>query len=444
MKALDIAGLVDISGLTSNANCTSDGTTATPTASLTLGQVTVEGAKAFIDNKGVHIVGLSTGALGVTPATLQKSLDATLAADGISIRVLDPVLTTNGAAGTANAGGLVVSLAHQFDVPFIPGEPTIPVPELGNVGLPAGLYTMTTSITFGMAQVDVSATGIPAATGTGSTGAVGPVGGLASAEPFDNGSGLTTFGGTPGTVESVATTGPGSATSNPSDPDPDVGDRLPHPGHPRPARLAHHRAGGLHTARLSVAAAGEVAVPGWKETIMLEMERPVRDSVGVAPDQDLAAPATANGQTPAESLGDRFRRLLPRGLGGGGGAKPVRADGEDSGSYDLRNAWQVVAGSILIPLGVVFILLGWYGSAHARVVQQQIPYMVSGAFIGLGCMVVGGLLYWGHWLYRLYDQKELHHEEELKVLHDLVNTLTAQGVGGGAHSAAASDLPADR
>ena len=134
MKALDIAGLVDISGLTSNANCTSDGTTATPTASLTLGQVTVEGAKAFIDNKGVHIVGLSTGALGVTPATLQKSLDATLAADGISIRVLDPVLTTNGAAGTANAGGLVVSLAHQFDVPFIPGEPTIPVPDSATSG----------------------------------------------------------------------------------------------------------------------------------------------------------------------------------------------------------------------------------------------------------------------------------------------------------------------
>ncbi|HVB93630.1 MAG TPA: hypothetical protein VND67_04865 [Acidimicrobiales bacterium] len=175
---------------------------------------------------------------------------------------------------------------------------------------------------------------------------------------------------------------------------------------------------------------------------MLEMERPVRDSVGLAPDQEVSLHATDNGRSAAPTRGDRFRRLLPRGLGGGGGAKPVRADGEDSGSYDLRNAWQVVAGSILIPLGVVFILLGWYGSAHARVVQQQIPYMVSGAFIGLGCMVVGGLLYWGHWLYRLYDQKELHHEEELKVLHDLVNTLTSQGAGG-AHSASPSDAPAD-
>ena len=49
--------------------------------------------------------------------------------------------------------------------------------------------------------------------------------------------------------------------------------------------------------------------------------------------------------------------------------------------------------------------------------------MVSGAFIGLGCMVVGGLLYWGHWLYRLYDQADLHHEEQLKALEELVRSL---------------------
>ncbi|HWD52077.1 MAG TPA: hypothetical protein VG412_06735 [Acidimicrobiales bacterium] len=233
VKALDIAGLVDISGLTSNAACASDGTTAAPTASLTLGQVTVDGAKAFIDSQGVHIGTASTGTLGVTPATVQKTLDATLAADGISIRVLDPVLTTNGAAGTANAGGLVVSLAHQFDVPFIPGEPTIPVPELGNVGLPAGLYTMTTSITFGMAQVDVSAAGIPATTATSPTGTESGVGGL-PVEPFDTGSGITTFPGTPGTVQSLATTGPGSAAANRPIPTPTSATAFPIRGIPAP------------------------------------------------------------------------------------------------------------------------------------------------------------------------------------------------------------------
>jgi hypothetical protein len=99
--------------------------------------------------------------------------------------------------------------------------------------------------------------------------------------------------------------------------------------------------------------------------------------------------------------------------------------------YDVRNSWQVIAGAILIPLGVVFILLGWYGAAHARVVQQQIPYMVSGSFVGLGCMIVGGLLFWGHWLYRIYDQADLHHEEQQRVLETIAAALLAgRGVDG--------------
>jgi hypothetical protein len=219
VKAINIAGMVDVSGLTSTAACTSDGTTANPTATLHLGQVTVDGVKAFIDDTGVHVAATSTGTLGVTPATLQKTLDATLAQDGISIRVLNPKLTTNGAEGTANAGGLSVALAHQFDVPFIPGEPTIPVPQLGNVGLPAGLYNMTTSITFGMAQVDVSATALGAAAGSGAAGSGSTdAGGVTppDSSSFDSssGTGLTTFGGTSGAVENLSTTGPGSANAN--------------------------------------------------------------------------------------------------------------------------------------------------------------------------------------------------------------------------------------
>jgi hypothetical protein len=69
-----------------------------------------------------------------------------------------------------------------------------------------------------------------------------------------------------------------------------------------------------------------------------------------------------------------------------------------------------------MPLGIIVILLAWYGAAHARVVQQQIPYMVSGAFIGLGLMMAGGLMFWAHWLYRIYDQADLHHRELLDAL----------------------------
>ncbi|HVY11671.1 MAG TPA: hypothetical protein VHB18_16130 [Mycobacteriales bacterium] len=77
----------------------------------------------------------------------------------------------------------------------------------------------------------------------------------------------------------------------------------------------------------------------------------------------------------------------------------------------LSNTWQILVGVILTPLGVLFLILGWYGAAHASYVQQQIPYVESGGFIGLGCLILGGLLYWAHWLYRIYDQADLHHRE---------------------------------
>ena len=92
---------------------------------------------------------------------------------------------------------------------------------------------------------------------------------------------------------------------------------------------------------------------------------------------------------------------------------------------DLRNTWQVAAGAVLVPLGIVIVLLAWYGSAHSPYVQGQIPYLVSGSFIGLGLMVVGGLLYWAHWLYRIYDQADLHQAEQLARDRQLIELLEA-------------------
>jgi hypothetical protein len=216
VNAIDIAGLVDIAGLTSTANATSDGNTGTPTASLHLGQVTVDGTAAYIDGTGVHIASTAAPSAGVTPAQLQQTVNATLAQDGISIRTLDPQLTSTGAMASANAGGLVVALSHQFDVPFIPGEPTIPVPELGNVGLPAGLYTATTSVTFGLAQVSATASGTTSNSGAGPTSttsnaasATPSVGIAALGNTGNTGTGVFTGGST----QSLGATGPGSSAA---------------------------------------------------------------------------------------------------------------------------------------------------------------------------------------------------------------------------------------
>lgn len=173
LKAIDIAGVLDISQIDSSVSSTSDGNQGNPSASLHMLGVTVEGQPAYIDDKGVHVSGQTIAPGGLTPAEAQNVLDTTFAQDGISVRLLDPATNTNGTEGTANAGGLVVSLTHSFAVPYIPGSPTIPAEicdppgsqnncqGLGDVGLPAGTYTATTSITLGGATSDVQASVAP-------------------------------------------------------------------------------------------------------------------------------------------------------------------------------------------------------------------------------------------------------------------------------------------
>jgi hypothetical protein len=218
LGAIDIAGLVDIAGMDSTAVAKSDGTTGTPTATVRLGDVTVDGTAAYIDNTGVHIAKNASPPVGITPAQLQQTVNATLGQDGVNIRLLDTQQKSNGAQASADSGGLVISLNHQFAVPFIPGEPTIPIPELGNVGLPAGDYTMTTSITFGLAQASVNASSpVPSTGTTGNTGAGAATNASSLGTLGTTGvTGNTGFGspGSQGLAQSLgAPTGPGGSGS---------------------------------------------------------------------------------------------------------------------------------------------------------------------------------------------------------------------------------------
>jgi hypothetical protein len=57
----------------------------------------------------------------------------------------------------------------------------------------------------------------------------------------------------------------------------------------------------------------------------------------------------------------------------------------------------MLVGSLLAPLGVVLIVLGWLGAAHTPILQEEIAYGLSGGLVGLALVVVGSFLYFSHW-----------------------------------------------
>src|SRR3954454_9601996 len=98
------------------------------------------------------------------------------------------------------------------------------------------------------------------------------------------------------------------------------------------------------------------------------------------------------------------------------------------------------AGAILMPLGIVAIMLGWYGVAHTKYQYNQRPYVVSGGLLGLGLVFLGGFLYFGAWLAKVAnEQRESARQmaDTILVLADLVSRQS--GVGASAVEATMAD-----
>jgi hypothetical protein len=63
--------------------------------------------------------------------------------------------------------------------------------------------------------------------------------------------------------------------------------------------------------------------------------------------------------------------------------------------------WLAIAGGVLMPLGVVLVIIGWYGAAHTTRLFEEIPYLISGGLLGIVLSTIGAALYFGYWLTRI-------------------------------------------
>lgn len=83
------------------------------------------------------------------------------------------------------------------------------------------------------------------------------------------------------------------------------------------------------------------------------------------------------------------------------GVRSLRAGG---GTLRLNERILLVLGGILAPLGLIAVLIGWYGAAHTPNLFEQIPYAISGGLFGLGLVFVGSFCYFAHWMTELVKE----------------------------------------
>lgn len=149
---------------------------------------------------------------------------------------------------------------------------------------------------------------------------------------------------------------------------------------------------------------------------------------------------TMSTSTPASGSRLGSGAALPRAGAGRSGAAPLKDD--NSRLFQQVLFW---VGASLLPLGLVVIVLGWYGVANTPFGYDQESYMISGGFGGLALTFVGGFLYFGSWLARIAeDNREASRRlaDTLLVLADVTSrsaSLSDQGVDVSALPVTAGD-----
>jgi hypothetical protein len=94
-------------------------------------------------------------------------------------------------------------------------------------------------------------------------------------------------------------------------------------------------------------------------------------------------------------------------------------------STDRLDRALLVAGCVLVPLGITLILLGWLGTSQTPLVFEQIPYLVSGGLLGLALVVAGGFAYFGYWQSVRVREARDQHEELLAEVRRLTGPPSA-------------------
>ncbi|MFP5254467.1 MAG: hypothetical protein ACLGI8_01280 [Acidimicrobiia bacterium] len=106
------------------------------------------------------------------------------------------------------------------------------------------------------------------------------------------------------------------------------------------------------------------------------------------------------------------------------GVRTLRVGGT---ALRLDERMLMVAGGVIAPLGVIVVLLGWWGASHTPYVFEQLPYLISGGLLGLGMVFLGAFLYFAHWMTQLVKEQRAQSSAVLEALQALTEQVAASG-----------------
>ena len=86
------------------------------------------------------------------------------------------------------------------------------------------------------------------------------------------------------------------------------------------------------------------------------------------------------------------------------------------------------AAAVLLPLGLVMVLLSWYGAAHTPYLFEQVPYLISGGLLGLGLVLTGGFVLFGSWIARTAREQQAVSYELLDAVRAVRDELASRPV----------------
>ena len=141
------------------------------------------------------------------------------------------------------------------------------------------------------------------------------------------------------------------------------------------------------------------------------------DDVVIVPLPPMSpSPSPSPGDAAAASQATGYQRLAE-------GVRSLRTRG---GSLNFSEHTLMVLGGIIAPLGLVIVIVGWYGAAHSPFLFQQVPYLISGLGLGLGLVFLGSFFYFAHWITELVKEGRTQSAAMIEAIARLEETVKQQ------------------